>query len=103
MPLELFPPDLAAGDSPSDSTSLMLQVTVMRGGGTGRSRDVGLSKSLSSLLPLERKGGSLWGGGEPGKSMLGGDGRVGEGCCTVNVGIMRELVTALTGTSILSV
>lgn len=84
---------LVAGeaDSASDSVSLMLQVMVIMGGMQGRSREVGLSKSLIGRRGcLSSKVQSGWenlrcGGGEPGIKMEGA--WVGDGVWMVRVGM----------------
>lgn len=74
---------VVTADSVSES---LMHVTVMAGGGAGKSTDIGFSMSFSIIRLTGR---SLWGGGDPGNSMLGE--LMGVGCCMTNVGMANRL------------
>jgi hypothetical protein len=87
MPLPFFDesvPFLVVADSVSES---LMHVTVMTGGGAGKSSDIGFSMSRSIFRPA--CGFSLCGGGDPGNSMLGE--LMGVGCCTTSLGMVSCL------------
>jgi len=77
---ESVPSFLVVADSVSES---LVHVTVMTGGGAGRSSDIGFPMSFSIFRLI---GLSLWGGGEPGNSMLGE--LMGVGCWMTSVGMV---------------
>lgn len=83
-------------DSASESASLKLHVIVIRGGAQGKSREVGLSNSLSIFRSLGDLGVMNWkvsscdlGGGEPAKPKNGGFLCVGDGVSIVSVGMTK--------------
>lgn len=68
---------------------------VISGGTAGKSKEVGLSNSFNIFLFCLENGklSSFWarcGGGDPGNSNVGGVWWVGDGVCTVKVGIINE-------------
>jgi hypothetical protein len=80
-------PFFVVTDSVSES---LIHVTVMTGGGAGKSNDIGFSMSFN----IFRLGGlSLCGGGDPGNSILGE--LIGVGCCMTSVGIVSCLAWAV--------
>lgn len=88
LPDESVPPFFVTAVTDSVSESLTHDVTVMTGGGAGRSSVIGFPTSPSIIFRAAVSL-SLCGGGDPGNSALGE--LTGVGCCTISVGMVSRL------------